>query len=280
MPAESQDKPDEQDGWENAIDVEDGTTDNNNAAADENEYLQKQPESEEDADEKRPVQEQPETKKGMAADESKPVNEPPESKDDSKSTLYFIVAVAVLLAIGAAIFFMSKNPSENPDYRKVTYNGFEFELHPDVGLWSTQWQRDGQVYNLRLHYNPFQVENVSISGDEGWNAGTQTYLTFDPEGKELRYIALASTELALSLQNTFGITPIAACTVNATGTECVSRPIVNCTSMPENSSVIYVKGSGPAKVILEGNCATMQGDGIEVVRAAEKAIYQWYGIIS
>lgn len=263
MPAESQDKPDEQDSWENAIDVEDDAADNGDAAD----------------NEKEPVQEQPESNSDINANGEKNVQEQPESNNDSKSTLYFIVAVVVLLAIGAAIFFMSKNPSENTDYQKVTYNGFEFELHPDVGLWSTQWQNEGQVYNLRLHYNPYQVENVSISGDEGWNAGSQTFLTFDPEGKELRYVALAATELALSLQNTFGITPIAACTVNATGTECASRPIVNCTSMPENSSVIYVRSSGPAEVILEGSCATMQGDGIEVVRAAEKAIYQWYGII-
>ncbi|MBI2142031.1 hypothetical protein HYU15_00900, partial [Candidatus Woesearchaeota archaeon] len=142
-----------------------------------------------------------------------------------------------------------------------------------------QWKQDRQLYNLRLHFNPYQVENVSIIGDEGWSARESMFITFDPEeGEKFSYTALAAAELSLSLNNAFGITPVAACTENVTA-GCASRPVVGCGSAPANSSVIYLKEGSPAEITLQGGCATIQGRGEELVRAAEKAIYQWYGII-
>lgn len=192
------------------------------------------------------------------------------------STKYFLIIAAVVVVLTVA-FFSMRAIKTGEKYETVKYNGFVFERYS--GLWNTQWKQDGQVFNLRLHYNPYQVENISIIGDEGWSAKENMFITFDPEGSEtFSYTALAAAELSLSLSNAFGITPVAACTENVTA-GCASRPVVACGSAPDNSSVIYLKDDSSSAITLEGSCATIQGSGEELVRAAEKAIYQWYGII-
>ncbi|MBI2133729.1 hypothetical protein HYU11_03545 [Candidatus Woesearchaeota archaeon] len=202
----------------------------------------------------------------------------PEAVDKGSSTTkFFIIAAVLLIAIGVALFLLSLGKQQVPDdNEKITYNGFNFEFYG--GLWNTQWQNQGQVFNLRLHYNPRQVENVSIGGDDGWEAHQQTYISFDPDGSDFKYLALSAAEISLNLVNAFDITPVAACTANLTEA-CASRPIINCTNVPENFSVIYLKHASPTMIYLNGRCATIQGEGPDVVRAAEKAIYKWYGIV-
>ncbi len=205
--------------------------------------------------------------------------EPEDVKPDS-TTKYFVIAVIAIFVLSFLVFVLSTDfifkRGEQVVNEKVTYNSFVFENY--LGLWNTQWQRGGEVFNLRLHYNPYQVENVSIQGDEGWNASSTMYITFDPEGEDLNYVALSAAEITLSLFNTFDISPIAACTVNATDA-CSARPIVNCSSPPVGSSVIYLKSSSQTSAIIDGGCVTIQGKGPELLRATEKVIYQWYGII-
>ncbi|MBI2142576.1 hypothetical protein HYU15_03785, partial [Candidatus Woesearchaeota archaeon] len=83
------------------------------------------------------------------------------------STKYFLIIAAVVVVLTVAFFSMRALKPEQK-YETVKYNGFVFERY--AGLWNTQWKQDRQLYNLRLHFNPYQVENVSIIGDEGWSA--------------------------------------------------------------------------------------------------------------
>ncbi len=217
-------------------------------------------------------QESIEGDKGKLA--SKQAEPPASPSEEEHSNRYFIIAVAVLVAAAALVFAFrfASQPAQNA----IKYNGFLFEY--GGGLWNTQWQQEGQLYNLRLHYHPGQVDNISISGGEDWNASGKLYITFDPEGKNLSYVALSAAELSLSLYNALGVEPAAACTRNVTDA-CFSRPIVSCENPPDGSSVIYLKDSGEAGIILDRQCAIIQGTGSELVRASERAIYQWYGII-
>lgn len=197
----------------------------------------------------------------------------PEEKD--RSTLYFIV-IAVAVIGAAAFFYFSNTGTKEEQFPSISYNGFVFQQY--AGLWNTQWQEGTELFNLRLHYNPSQVENISIYGDE-WSAGQAVYLTFDPDDTDdFGYMALAVSELSLSLKNAFGIIPLAACAKNHTG-ECANRPIITCKDSSQNVSVIYLKKEGETLIDLKGNCAIIQGEREELVRATEKVIYRWYGII-
>ena len=219
-------------------------------------------------------QEQPAGIKEETDDDKKVLGESGPEKDNSM--LFFIIA-AVLIVAGTVAFFLFRHNS-SPVNEKITYNGFVFEKY--AGLWNTQWKRGNEIYMLRLHYSPLQVQNISIMGDNGWKAGNVTYITFDPdESTDFGYVSLSAAELTLSLTNTFGIAPESACTSNFSG-ECEKRPTVKCSDASGNVSVIYLKKGGQAGVNLNGNCVTISGEGPDIVRAGEKVIYQWYRIMS
>ena len=154
------------------------------------------------------------------------------------------------------------------------YNGYAF-VNKD-GLWYTQWQRGSNLYNLALHFNPKEAEEVKIEGDldERFNKD-KTYVTFDPKGNYLQYVALSVTELSFSMTKVFNIRPIAACSKNETSA-CLDRPIVDCDT---NASVIYVREGPEPKITGKGNCIIIEGPGEDMVKATNRLIYEWYQIM-
>lgn len=205
---------------------------------------------------------------------SEPHNDASEPEKDN-STLHFIIIAAAIIIVAAVVFAFRNVQPTPPQSQSVYYNGFVFNYTEP--LWITNWQIGGQVYILSLRFNPYQAENISIEGDDRWMANSEVYITFDPESEKYAYVALAASEISLSLANTFNITPIAACTANVTA--CSNRPIVTCADSSDNVSVIYLRDESPASIIIQRNCAIIKGEGIELVRAADRAVYQWYGII-
>ncbi len=193
----------------------------------------------------------------------------------SKSTLLLIAIIAVI-AIG---FIMIVTIKSEPKVETVTYNGFEF-LHIN-GLWRTTWERDGQPYELDFRFNPSQVEHIKVEGSTDIRFQQQTlYLTFDPSDElnnDNAYVALAAVELSSKLVQPFERDVFASCTRNETK-DCADRPIITCENT--NSSVVYLKQSEEAKIILDGNCVTFYGRGDELVKAADRALFEWLNIMS
>lgn len=195
---------------------------------------------------------------------------------------FTIIAVIVVLALGIA-FFGKKllNLDSAPDEEEFVYNGFEFSKVS--GLWYTYWQRDGQIFELEFRHSPRDVEDIPIAGQLDDRFQTQqTFITFDPNdelSKKNAYVALAAVDLTNKLVAVFDRDVTAACIANVTEA-CSKRPIVSCSST--NASVIYLRNiedENDTKIILDGNCATFQGKDEELVKAAEKALYKWLGII-
>ncbi len=197
----------------------------------------------------------------------------PDTKKDTKK-----LVIAVLFLIGLfAIFFASKYIfSSKVEYPSYTYNGFEFVKMQ--GLWHTNWQRGNELFIVHLRYGPRESEDVPVVSpeEEGmFNVTDEIYITFDP-GLNKKFVALAASELSLNLLRVFNVTPIAACNKNLT-TSCHERPIVTCDNTDE--AVIYLKEGPQTKITLESNCIIVEGDGEELVRAADKVIWIQYGII-
>ncbi|MCP3684897.1 MAG: YpmS family protein [bacterium] len=202
-----------------------------------------------------------------------------EKAEDKTNRNFLFVLLALVIIAGIVIFFAYfYDPGSNiPDYPSVNYDGFEFE-YVDF-LWHTQWQKDGQLYNVRLHFNPYEVENVTLAGelDETFESASEMYITFDPEEKELGHVALTAAELSFALNNVHSVAPIAACTKNKT-LPCSERPIVTCDDT--DKAVILLNVSDKTGIDMRGNCVVLNGRGMDMVRAAEKAIYKWYKIIT
>ncbi|MFH1182550.1 MAG: hypothetical protein V1702_06330 [Candidatus Woesearchaeota archaeon] len=199
----------------------------------------------------------------------------PKPEEEAKTTRNFIIAVVIVILAFIAVFALYKYYAGMDNNPKVTVNGFVFEFY--AGLWNTQWQRDGNIYNLRLHYNPKQVEDLELTGnaDVRFNQ-PETYITFDPSEENLSYVALSAAELSLSMTNAFNITPVAACSENKTDA-CSVRPIINCEN--NNASVIYLKNQAPTLLEFRGNCLVLQGQDVELLRATERFLYSWYRIL-
>jgi len=196
-----------------------------------------------------------------------------EDKKETKKLLIILGIIAIMcIAFFIGIRIAKEKPPEFPSY---TYNGFTFRKIE--GLWHTEWQRGNQLYSVHLRYGPRESEDIPIIrfGNNTFKINNTVYLTFDP-GSELSYLALASTEISLNLFNTFGIRPIAACTKNITQ-PCYKRPIITCDNTDQR--VIYLRKADEVKIIIDDNCLIIQGQDEDIVRAADKVIWIWYGII-
>ncbi|MBI2176347.1 hypothetical protein HYU40_03285 [Candidatus Woesearchaeota archaeon] len=190
-----------------------------------------------------------------------------------------IVAIVVLAGFLMATYvgrFFKGNDGKKLDVKY--YNGFAFAK---VGnSWYTQWERDGQTYELEFRHSPWEVENITVVGrvDERFQM-PYMFITFDPaEGnsRQTSFVALAAADLSSVLRGVFEKEGIAAgCTRNETAA-CANRPVVTCST---NASVIYLKVADEAGIFLDGNCATIQGIEENLTMAADKAMYQWLGIV-
>jgi hypothetical protein len=204
--------------------------------------------------------------------------EPPsEAKDDvsdSKSTIVFVVIAGVII-IATILLFYFRNTTTIEEYPTVNYNGFTFQNYG--GLWNTTWQNGENLFAIRLHYNPYDVENYTIYG-KGWAPSNETYITFDTEGSGLDYVALSAAETSLTLHNAFGLTPIAACSTNETEA-CHARPIITCKNLPPGAYAIYFQHEGIGEAEINGRCLIIRGEREEMLKATEKVLYKFYGII-
>lgn len=171
---------------------------------------------------------------------------------------------------------LEKGLSEEQGY---TYNGLSFVK--TAGLWHTQILSDsGRVlYGASFHFSPKELEDVKIVGtlnNSLFNSEDEIYITFDPLGKNLQYIALTIGEFDQNILKAFGKTPVAACTKNETKA-CEIRPIITCDNT--NKPVAYFKEDPKTRVTYKNNCITIQGQDIELVRAVDRILFQWYGIM-
>ncbi len=156
------------------------------------------------------------------------------------------------------------------------HNGFVFVRVGD--LWYTQLQREEYLFEIPLHFNPRQVANITVEGEineKEFNDAEHFYITFDPAEDGLDYVALSAAELSLNMARAMSIAPVAACSKNETET-CYSRPIVDCNT---DAAVVYLKEAEPTQITLNGTCITIQGDRAELLRATDRIILQWYGMI-
>lgn len=210
-----------------------------------------------------------------------PKNSPPHHEKAIVKAVV-IVGIVVLLGVLMAFFVMKEfNGAKEPEVRD--YNGFEFAK---VALangtrWSTEWKRsDSQSFILEFTHPPWDVENISVTGKADsrfQRAGI--FITFDPvEGfsRQTSFVALAAADLSSMLKAVFDRQVFAACTVNATE-GCKASPIITCST---NASVIYLKVSNETGISLDGNCATIQGSESGLTKAADKALYQWLGMVN
>lgn len=213
-------------------------------------------------------------------------------KEDKKDTKRLLIMIGIIIAIffifiaSYMIFYSADKVVTIDELHKMNiegktsennymYNGYSFVYAE--GMWYTQVQRQNKIWDIPLHFSPRDLENISLSGyiNETFDKA-DTYITFNPVGKNLQYEALTSAELSLNMVKGLGVVPTAACDRNETET-CANRPIITCKNT--DKAVIYLKQAEPVRIEMKGNCIIIQGEKWDLLRAADKFILIWYGII-
>lgn len=216
--------------------------------------------------------------------------EPEKNISDTILIVSVIVLIVILITIFSLKFFIKTEQQTINDMIKLCLKGKLKEdvcyLYKDAytfvkieGLWYTQVQNQNLKVGIPLHFNPSHIENTPIIGNINltlFNEMPYFYITFNPKGNNFSSIALAVGEFDRNMLAAFGKTPIASCIINETDA-CANRPIINCTNTDE--PVVYIKESNETSVILDDNCITIQGQGMDLVKATDRLLLRLYGIM-
>lgn len=211
-------------------------------------------------------------------------------KTSDKALIISIISITIIIAIiiGLRLF-----PEETPttidglhslniqgklkQEEGYVYNGYSFVF--TNGLWYTQVQRGNNLFDIALHYAPKDLEDIPIEGELNgtlFNSEKGIYITFDPLGQNLNYVALAVGEFDQNIIKAFNKMPIAACDKNETKA-CAARPIITCDNT--NKPVLYLQQKTETKVLYNNNCMIVQGIGPEIVKATNRLLLKLYGIM-
>ena len=222
-----------------------------------------------------------------------------EKKETKKLLIIIGVVVAIFVVFFAVGYFIrtshteevvtiddlhQKNMEGEESDVNYMYNGFSFVYINN--MWYTQVQVGDALLDLPLHYGPKEVEDISINGTINQSFMKKgIYITFNPTEDNQKYVALAASELTLSMAKGMGITPIAACDRNETDIEekqeevrkaCENRSVITCES---GKPAVYLKQEEPAGVEMKGNCVLVKGIGLNLTKSVDRLLYEWYGVM-
>lgn len=184
-----------------------------------------------------------------------------------------------------------ENFNKKPSETNFIYHGYSFLKLPDPRtsrmFWYTQYKSGSNIYDLPMHFSPLEVENITkqvIAAVPKANY-TGIYITVDPMNDSVArpYLTLAVSELTEKFNTVKNYPLLGACTSNETEA-CKTRAIVNCTSAKTDAKdyiVMYFNDTiKDPKIIIDGNCFTIQGKNEDLVKATDKAIYLFLGIMN
>ncbi len=218
------------------------------------------------------------------------------SSEETSSTKSLIIMVSVLVGVFALFlggsyaynYLTAGNVVDVDDLHKenlqgdleeeegYVYNGYSF-VKAD-GMWWTEVTRLGTLVKIPLHFGPREVEEIPIEGklDGQFNNGPTVYLTIDPEAYGGHYI-VAMREISANIGQGINRNSEGACTKNVTG--CEDRKILSCENT-QGLPVIELAINPTPRIDLSGSCIKISGNQYELIKAADRILYQWYDIMN
>jgi len=215
------------------------------------------------------------------------------SKDIKHIAIFLIILLLIFGSFFAYAKYKKSNEFTDPDAMHKAnlegklpkelgyiYNGFSF-IKIDETTWFTKIivpnVKDG-VINLQLRYGPRDLEDVKVSGDINYiTQFDSAYIAFDPTSENLSGIAIGAADLTANLMKTLNITPVSACTKNETEA-CATKNIISCIKDPEYPIYFFRLADNPA-LIAKGNCLIIEGNGKDIVKAVDRLVLNWYGVM-
>ncbi len=215
-------------------------------------------------------------------------------KDDGKSILIMIAALIGIFALsisgfklydyftGAGIVTLDTLHQENlagklDEEEGYLYNGFSF-VKAD-GLWWTEIKAGSRLIKTPLHFGPKEVEAVATTGSlsSGFYRDDFVYVAINPTINHNKYYTLALMELNNNVLQGIERNVKSACTEK--NDICEDRLIRNCQDTQGNPVIELVVTDKPAVELL-GTCIKISGNEFDLVKAVDRLLYQWYGVMN
>ncbi|MEM4267793.1 MAG: hypothetical protein QXK37_03085 [Candidatus Woesearchaeota archaeon] len=195
-----------------------------------------------------------------------------------KSARNLIIGLLLFMIVGIGAFYGYKSykDSQVADER-FTYNYFKVEKRD--GIWWTEAQQGKNLFLITMRYSPREVENVTVIGDvqelrRKWGF---FYITFDPTEEKFADVTMANAEISTKLVQHFGIGVAPGCIKPAPECTQLNVTLVSCEN--ESLPVIFLNQESPPVVKVQGNCIIVQGEESDIIRAADRLMYNLYGIM-
>jgi hypothetical protein len=217
--------------------------------------------------------------------------DPEVEQKSQKNATYLIIGIIVIFGLILSINYirdtklidistLTGKTITRATEESYSYKGLEFSKVD--GIWYTDILSGNNLYTVGFHNDPLSVKDIDIKGriSEAFVNSDIYYVTFDPTtytpGSEaLKYVAVASGELKLSMERAMHLKIKGAYAKpynDTTGT-----PVITCGST--DKPVFYLKDQEPTQILFDNNCIVVQGKGPELVRALDRLLYFWYGIM-
>lgn len=156
------------------------------------------------------------------------------------------------------------------------YNGYSF-VKAD-GLWWTEVEVKDRIIKIPLHYGPLEIENIPVTGKltPEFNKGETVYISIDPEVNYNKYYTLGLMELNTNILQGVSRKIEAACSTQ--NPVCENRTVINCESAV-GQPVVQLSVDDVSSVTLKGTCIDIRGNGEDLVKSVDRALYVWYKVV-
>jgi hypothetical protein len=200
-----------------------------------------------------------------------------EARDRRDKTIIglIIIFLMVFSTLGYVFWWREdEQDTNNPDIK--VYNNYTF-TRTDSG-WQTVFDVGGKNTTLMTSYLPEELENVTVKG----TVFTATNLS----GKALYLVATSINERQTASEFAFfgpwvQRMQMACLEENVNDSFCVEQnlPIKSCSDANSEAAIIIVKETEiDPRVIYDGGCLSVKGQGANLTMAAEKAVFLLLGI--
>ncbi len=155
------------------------------------------------------------------------------------------------------------------------YNGYSF-VKAD-GLWWTEVEVKNRIIKIPLHYGPRDLENIPVNGKllPAFNNGETIYVSINPEVNYDKYYTLGLMELNTNILQ--GVSREIEAVCSTQNPVCENRTIMNCESA-DGKPVVQLSIADTPSVNLKGTCMDIRGNGEDLVKSVDRALYVWYKV--
>ncbi|MBN2458070.1 hypothetical protein JXB31_02980 [Candidatus Woesearchaeota archaeon] len=169
-------------------------------------------------------------------------------KEKKKSLLNkqnIVGLIIVVIMISSVLGFMI---NENSGNQSTDYNDHEFTQQN--GYWYTSYNSN----SIRLRFHPDALDSIFLSYESSAaiRDSMMTYLTFDPDDKNIEYIEQVRLELEQEMPKLFN-TYIMTGVTNTDGSY-GALPMISCSNATASVPVIYLASSDEDSFSYNSNC--------------------------